>query len=78
MTRCGAHLILSCDGFGVVLRHQGKDRLPFIRNLPPHDRGHGSLAVEIDHKHLIAVQSRGHRQVGSGRGLSYPSLKIRH
>ena len=57
---------------------QRKHRLPFVRHPPAEDRGHGSLAVEIDHQNAVAVQGGRHGQMRGGRGLADTALEIRH
>ena len=68
--------VLLLHGEGVILGEQGEDGGPFIRHLAAHDRGHGALAVEVDHQHLVTIQRRRHRQMRRSRGLADAALEI--
>ena len=70
-------LVLGPQMGGVMPCQQRKDGAPFIRYPPPEDRGHRTLAIEVDHQHPVAVERCRHREMGRCRGLADAALEVR-
>ena len=60
----------------VVPRQQGKHRLPFVLDPRPENRGHRSLAVEIDDQHPLTDSGEGGAQIYRRGRLSDPTLLV--